>query len=58
LVSIGGCDLGAPALGSALEDVAVMQQSIQHGSDGGDIGQELAPVSTGRFDVSRVLARS
>ena len=39
-----GCGLGAPAPRAALEHVAVMQQTIEHGADGGDIAEQLAPV--------------
>src|SRR5262249_37517935 len=36
--------LGAPASRAALEQVAVVEQAIQHGTHGGDIAQQFAPV--------------
>jgi hypothetical protein len=39
--------LGAPASGAALEDVAVMQEPVEHGRDGGGIAEQLAPISDG-----------
>ena len=39
-----GCGLGAPTARAALEHMAVMQQAIEHGADGGDIAEQLAPV--------------
>ena len=38
------CGLGAPTAWAALEDVPVMQQTVQHGADRGDIAEQLAPV--------------
>ena len=35
---------GTPASRATLEDVAVMQQAVKHGADGGDIAQQFAPV--------------
>jgi hypothetical protein len=34
----------APATRPAGEDVAVMEQAVEHRADGGGIAQELAPV--------------
>ena len=36
--------LGAPAAGSALEHMAVVKQTIEHGADGGNIAEQFAPV--------------
>jgi len=47
-----------PLLIIALEHVSVVQQAVEHGADGGRIAEQFAPVSTGRFEVNRVLARS
>jgi hypothetical protein len=33
----GGSGLGAPASRAALQDVAVMQQAIEHGTDSGNV---------------------
>ena len=38
------CSLGAPTPRPALEHVAVMQQAIEHGADGGNIAEHFAPV--------------
>ena len=38
---------GAPAAGTALEDVAVMQQSVEHGRDSRSIAEKLAPILDG-----------
>ena len=35
---------GAPTARPALEQVAVVQQAVQHGADGGAITEQLAPV--------------
>ena len=35
---------GSPAARAAFENVSVMQQSIQHGGDGGTIAEQLSPV--------------
>jgi len=37
--SIGRGGLGTPAPRTTFEDVAVMEQTIQHGADGGHVGQ-------------------
>jgi hypothetical protein len=39
--------LGAPTAGSTLEHVAVVKQTIEHGADGGNIAEQLAPVVDG-----------
>ena len=38
---------GAPALGATFEDMAVVEQAIEHGSDGGDVSEEFSPVFDG-----------
>jgi hypothetical protein len=38
------CCLGTPATWAALEHVAMMQQTVEHGADCGDIAEQLAPV--------------
>jgi hypothetical protein len=38
---------GAPAAGAALEDVAVVQEAIEHGGDRGGVGEEATPVFDG-----------
>src|SRR5580765_2565930 len=40
----GPAELGAPALGSALEDVSVVQQTIEQRADRGVVAELLAPV--------------
>ena len=47
--SSGSCSggLGAPALGPALEHMAVVKQAVEHSANGGHIGQQLAPVFHG-----------
>ena len=35
---------GAPTAGPALEHVPVMEEAIEHGTDGGDIAEQLAPI--------------
>ena len=49
---------GGPAVRAAVEHVSVVQQSIEHGGDGGVIAQQLAPVLNGLSEVNNVLARS
>src|ERR1700693_1958775 len=38
------CGLGAPTSWATLEHVAVMEQTVEHGADRGDIAQQFAPV--------------
>ena len=38
---------GAPTARAALEDVAVMQQAVEHGGDGGDVAEQFSPVFDG-----------
>jgi len=39
--------------------VAVVKEAIQHGGDGGGVAEQAPPQSsTGRFEVTSVLARS
>ena len=40
----GTASPGSPAARAAFEKVSVMQQSIQHGGDGGTIAEQLSPV--------------
>jgi hypothetical protein len=49
--------LGSPASWPALEDVAVVEEAVEHGSDGGGVAEELAPVLdwTVRGDPPRML---
>ena len=47
LGSAGWRGLGAPALGAAFEDVAVMKEAVEHGADRRDIGEEFAPIIDG-----------
>ncbi len=42
-----GSDLGAPAAGTTLENMAVVKQAIQHGADRRGIAQQLAPILDG-----------
>src|SRR5215472_10553431 len=35
---------GAPALRSALENVSMMEEAVEHGADCGRVSQQLAPV--------------
>src|SRR4051794_15650866 len=42
-----GSDLGAPATGAALEDVPVVEEAVEHGSDSGGVAEHLAPVLYG-----------
>lgn len=35
-----------------------MKQPIKHGTNCGGIAQQFAPIFDGRFEVTRVLARS
>ena len=46
-----------PAARSALEEMAVLQQAVEHGGDRGGVAQKFSQSSTGRFEVSSVLAR-
>jgi hypothetical protein len=39
--------LRSPATRSALEDVAVVEEAVEHGGDGGGVAKELAPVLDG-----------
>ena len=41
---------GSPAARTALEHVAVVQQAIKHGGDGGAVAEQLAPVVHGTID--------
>ena len=43
----GLTDFGAPAAGAALEDVAMVQQAIQHGGHSSGITEDLSPVIDG-----------
>ena len=52
------CVLRAPASRAALEDVAVVEEAVEHGGDGGVSPSSLPQSSTGRFEVKSVLARS
>jgi hypothetical protein len=36
----------------------MVQQAIEHGTDGSDIAEQFAPVFYRRFEVSNVLNRS
>jgi len=55
----GHSHLGAPASRAALEQMAVMQNAIEHRGNCGHISQQsLLQSSTGRLEVSSVLARS
>ena len=38
---------GSPAARAALENVAVMQQAVEHGGDGSAVAEQLAPVVHG-----------
>lgn len=55
---IGQVGFCSPAPRSTLENMAVVQESIEHGGDGGAVAEHFAESSTGRFEVTRVLARS
>jgi hypothetical protein len=39
LCSFGCRDFGTPALWAAFQYVAVVQQAIEHGADGGHVGE-------------------
>ena len=39
-------DFGAPAPGAALEDVGVVEETIEESGDGGGVAEELAPYSS------------
>jgi hypothetical protein len=43
----GAAGLGSPAAWSAFENVAMMQQPIEHGGDGGTITEQFSPVFNG-----------
>ncbi len=44
LLQVLDADSGTPATRAALVYVAVVQKSVEHGGDGGDVAEDLAPV--------------
>jgi hypothetical protein len=40
-----------PAPGAALEDVAVMEETVEHSGHRGGVAEDLPQSSTGRFEV-------
>jgi hypothetical protein len=49
---------GSPPSRATLEHMAVMKQAVEHRADSGEIPRSLPQSSTGRLEVSSVLARS
>jgi hypothetical protein len=47
-----------PAPRPAFEQMAVVEQAVEHGGDGGAAAEEFPPVFHGHLEVSGVLARS
>jgi hypothetical protein len=43
--------LGPEAPGTALEDVAVMEEPVKHGGNGGGVAEELAPIFDGTIRI-------
>ena len=58
LVAFGQLCFRAPTAWTAFEYMAVMEEAIEHSADGGAVAEQLPQSSTGRFEVSKVLARS
>jgi hypothetical protein len=59
LVSLGQASLFcSPASWSTFQNMTMMEKSVEHGGDGGAVTEHLPQSSTGRLEVSSVLARS
>src|SRR5690242_17431491 len=58
VTGLGELCFRAPAARSAFEDMAVMEQAVEHRGDGSGVAEQLAPIFYGTFDVSSVLVRS